>query len=335
MSDRDSSGMHRPPVKASASAAAPPAPGMASVDSALIRERFNFDWATSDPVEGLDTYWWWARSVRVDPNEVIADGDDGTLWRVPFSTDGVDAVTFGTPVRVAETYVDVDAPDGAAATAIVTRRRQRVAAAALAKPTKTARSSSEAAARAAAASTATTEETVMELSALRQALGLSEDTPDEEVLAAAAERLSESTTEETTEETTEPTEVSTDTTTPVPASASAVAIDPGTLEQLRADAAAGRQAREQQQRDDRDRTITAAIGEGRITRARRAHFEAAWNADPEGTRTLLTADPDKGGLAPGLVPVSEIGHAGGDNPNRSATDAQYDQVMAARGLKKS
>lgn len=308
-------------------AAAPRLPAMGSVDTSLIRDRFNFDWATGDPIEGLDTYWWWARSVRVDPNEVIADGDDGTLWRIPFSTDGVDEVTFGTPVRVAETYVDVDVPDGVAATALVNRRGQRVAAAALSAPPKPARSESEAAARATAAPT--TPEASMDLSALREALGLDDTATDDEVLEAAAERLSSDDTTETvttTDETPDPAAPA-----PVPASAGVASIDPDTLAQLQADAAAGREAREQQRQDERDRILAAAINEGRITRARRDHYAAMFDADPEGTRTLLTAAPDKGGLAPGLVPISEVGHGG--DPTASAVDSEYAAVMAARGLK--
>src|ERR1044072_7770248 len=66
----------------------------ASVDVNTIRERFNFDWAMSEPVDGLDTYYWWAISVRVDPAEVIAEDEEGQLWSVSWSTGGKNENTF-------------------------------------------------------------------------------------------------------------------------------------------------------------------------------------------------------------------------------------------------
>lgn len=80
-----------------------------------------------------------------------------------------------------------------------------------------------------------------------------------------------------------------------------VAIESSVLDQLRADGAAGRAAHTRQATEDRDRAITAAIGEGRIPPARRAHWVAQWDADPEGAETTLAA------LEPGTIPVSEIG----------------------------
>lgn len=63
-------------------------------------------------VEDNDRYWWWARSVRVDPNVIIADDDEGSLWRVPIKTDGDQNVTFGEPERVLQTFTP--APEAAA-----------------------------------------------------------------------------------------------------------------------------------------------------------------------------------------------------------------------------
>lgn len=80
-----------------------------SVDAQTIARRFNNEWAGIVDHEGQDTYWWWARSVRVDPNELIADDGYGHLFAIPFTTDGEDDVTFDEPVRVRETYVPVAA----------------------------------------------------------------------------------------------------------------------------------------------------------------------------------------------------------------------------------
>lgn len=81
-----------------------------SVSTDRVRKAFNYEWATDDDndFEG-STYWWWARDIRLDPNEVVADDDEGNLYVIPFSTDGDDTVTFGEPVKVRQTYVPVTA----------------------------------------------------------------------------------------------------------------------------------------------------------------------------------------------------------------------------------
>lgn len=300
-----------------------PAPAVASVDVGTVRQRFNFDWAMSDPVDGVDTYWWWARSVRVDPGEVIADDDNGSLWSVPFTTDGADEVTFGTPVRVRETFVPVGQGDGVTASAVVARRGQRVAASGLDRPAKPKPHTS-------ASSTIEGQEARMTEEQLAR-IGLPADATDDQIDAridalAALEDPTPDPAVVTDPPITEPTAARE----PVAASG-LVSVDAATLEQLHADASAGREAREQQRAEDRDRVIGAAVAEGRIAPARREHYRTLWASDADGTRTLLTAAPDAGGLAPGLIPLSELGHAGG--ADASSADAEYDRVLAARGLK--
>lgn len=93
------------------------------------------------------------------------------------------------------------------------------------------------------------------------------------------------------------------------------------LDELRAGAQAGRDASRQLQEAERDRTIEAALKAGKITAAQREHFSKLWDADSDGTRTLLD------GLAAGLVPVSEHGH---DNPveeSQTEDDAVYDALF--------
>lgn len=48
--------------------------------------------------------WSWIRQILLNPDEIICDDDNGTLYRVPFGVDG-DAVTFGTPEAVRVEYV--------------------------------------------------------------------------------------------------------------------------------------------------------------------------------------------------------------------------------------
>jgi hypothetical protein len=48
--------------------------------------------------------WTWLRAVYLDPDEVIADDDDGTLYRISYEVDG-DTFVFGTPAKVKVEYV--------------------------------------------------------------------------------------------------------------------------------------------------------------------------------------------------------------------------------------
>ena len=77
-----------------------------SISATTIRQKFH-EWC--DEEESEAHYWWWARDVRLEPNEVIADDDEGNLFRVPFETDGGESVEFGEPVRVVEQFVDAKA----------------------------------------------------------------------------------------------------------------------------------------------------------------------------------------------------------------------------------
>lgn len=98
-------------------------------------------------------------------------------------------------------------------------------------------------------------------------------------------------------------------------------VETAVLEGMRSDAAAGRSARDELDNQARDREINAAISSGKTTPARRAHWEAAWKADPEGAKAQLAA------LAPGLVPVEEAGHAEdseGEGP-KSLADIRNDE----------
>jgi hypothetical protein len=57
---------------------------------------------------GSDYHWWWIRGMRLDPNELVVDDNDGHLFRVPFMVDG-DGVGFREPVPVVVDYKDVPA----------------------------------------------------------------------------------------------------------------------------------------------------------------------------------------------------------------------------------
>ena len=66
-----------------------------------------------------------------------------------------------------------------------------------------------------------------------------------------------------------------------------MAIESGVLENLRADAAAGRQALANQQSAHRDLLITNALKAGKITAAQRDDWRAALDKDEVGITALL------------------------------------------------
>ncbi|WP_052956747.1 DUF6582 domain-containing protein [Mycolicibacter heraklionensis] len=80
-------------------------------------------------------------------------------------------------------------------------------------------------------------------------------------------------------------------------------IEASVYDQLRSDAEAGRVARDQQIADEDTRTVEAAIAAGKIAPARKDHWLEALKADREGNKQVLAA------LAPGLIPVAEMGHS--------------------------
>jgi len=62
-----------------------------------------------------DRYRWWPRAFRVDPNRIIADDEEGGLWAVQVTTDENQAVSYGDPEAVLQTYVSAPAASAALA----------------------------------------------------------------------------------------------------------------------------------------------------------------------------------------------------------------------------
>lgn len=304
-----------------AATSTPPAPGaQLSVSYDTVRHRFNWAWAVDREGNDFDgdTTWWWARDVRFDPNEVIADDEEGNLWSVTFTTDGEDAITFAEPARVRQTYVPV-----AAARAASFSRPNKTAE----RPALASKPSPKSAAPAAPIQAATARpepEGVQPMDAdVREFLagrGIDPDSATAVQINAAKALMPaappegdevgpgpEAEADETSEG---QAEVETPETERVPVAASrqlpegAVIIDAEELARLRAGAeTAARLATEQADRE-RNTVLAAARDEGRFPPARLSHYEKAWKADPEGTRILLTADEKDGGLAKGTVPLA-------------------------------
>jgi hypothetical protein len=133
---------------------------------------------------------------------------------------------------------------------------------------------------------------------LRQRLGITDADVDEATLLAAvdealAERL------EPPKEPALPVAASS-----VKAPEGAVVIDSTTLELIQAQARRGDEAFARMAADDRDRTISAAVTDGKIARSRIEHWRTSWGNDPEGAKQALAAMPK------GLVPVETFGGPG-------------------------
>lgn len=125
---------------------------------------------------------------------------------------------------------------------------------------------------------------------VRSRLGIAADADEGTILAALDEALAERA----------------DPTTPTaPLPPGTVLVDSTLLDQLRADGAAGRAARDQQNTEDRERRVTAALNRGAI---------GAPAADP--WRAAIEKDPSLGAVLdsmPSVIPVGAIGHDG-DGP---------------------
>ena len=105
-----------------------------------------------------------------------------------------------------------------------------------------------------------------------------------------------------------------------------VLVDKGQWEQVRQDAEAGRQARAEQVTARRDALIADALREGRISPANSEAYRQMLDVDEERAARVLNA------LQPNTaVPVTEIGHAGGqgDEVADSSDEELYARIVAA------
>lgn len=244
--------------------------------------------------------WWWIEQLYVDPHEVIAiDDDDASLWRVPYTVADDGTITWGEAQQVV---------------------RQYVAASATVRPPLAAWASRAESRPGAYASTPTTQEVPTMPDSLidqvRQRLGLADGATDNDVLTALDTALPQPTdpaADPAAPPAPEPVPV-----TPAPPGdgGGVVQVDAAQLQQLQQWAKAGQDAYARQQDDDRQRLVDAAIADGRIAPAGRTHWLTLLASDPTAKVTL-------NGLQPGLVPVAEIGHAGGGDAVTADSDLSW------------
>lgn len=277
----------------------------------------------------------WICEMQLDPLQLITvDDDSGQYARVPIVLDG-DTVTFGEAVPVRIEYVDMPAPAADGTPAAASAGRVVFASRAESRPGE--RPTPPVAAAqdppAAPAVEDTKEGAAMDAALLRQALGLSPEATDDEVTEALASNgLSQPAETDGTTTDGDPTPEGEDAPAELVSAsqlpAGTVAIDEATLAALRSDAEDGRAARQQQLTEARDTAISAAIGQGKIPPARRAHWEAAWKADPEGAKATLAS------LAPGLVPLADNGAPGGEEIG-DPLDAEIDRLFRPTARKEA
>ncbi|GAA2022470.1 head maturation protease, ClpP-related [Pseudokineococcus marinus] len=129
-----------------------------------------------------------------------------------------------------------------------------------------------------------------QLTTMRQELGLGGDADEATIVAALTEALAERA---------EPSAPSPTASLPEGTSL----IETATLDELRADARAGREARTQQITDRNDALVRAAVDDGRIPPVRADHWRAQLAADPGAAEVLAS-------LEPGTVPLAAKGHDG-------------------------
>lgn len=94
-----------------------------------------------------------------------------------------------------------------------------------------------------------------------------------------------------------------------------VAIDAAVLANLQAQAAQGAEARAEQAQTRRDGILDAALADGRIAPASRAHFATLLESNEEGTTALLNSMPKNT-----AIPVAELGF---QPPEASSDDQLY------------
>lgn len=247
----------------------------------------------------------WIEEMQLDPMQLIViDDSTGVRSRVPVVVgegDGEDAVTFGAAVPVVIRYEDVpaadDDADSAVAAAAAAPQRLVWASRAESRPqaaTATVPAPTPPSAPAAGPSTTPNQErspvvpnlSDEQLNTLRQTLGLAEDADEALILQTMQASLPD-----------------TVVTPPAPTvTPGTVVLDEAAYTDLVAAGAAGREARAQQLREQREGLVGAAVRDGRIAPVRRDDWLRMLEADP-GSEAVLAS------LKPGLVPVTELGGA--------------------------
>jgi Protein of unknown function (DUF935)/Mu-like prophage I protein len=282
-----------------------------------VRRAFYGEYASQDPKR----QWWWIQAILVDPNElVVEDDDNGTLYKIPFASDGNGGVSFTDPQAVRIEYVPDTKEANLAAASLV--------AASLAIGREVVASWST---REESCPTTTATGGAMDPKEIRTRLGLSEDASDDQVQAALRELSTAAgfgPSGEDPQPDPEPEPEGDDNgddkpaavpPQPVAVTASGlpegmVAIDKNTLDTLVTASRASREFITKHQKSQQSALVDAAIADGRIAPSSRDHWLNYLDKSPDGEETLAS-------LQPNLIPVELRGNTvsssigGGDDPH--------------------
>ena len=282
-------------------------PNPAQIKAAVTTEDVRRAYYEQHP--GYDT---WICEMQMNPLQVIVANDaDGSYSRVPVEITGEDSFTFGDAVQVKMVYQDT--PAAASAGNVITYASKDISRSVPEKETpepvkgpakaalKTAPDKLDAINQIHKAST-TEKGAGMDPGKIREALGLSPEASDDDVMAAIT--ASKKPTPEPPKTDPEPPKASTVDMTKLPEGV--MVLDASVVKSLQAQAARGDAAFKEIQRSRRDDTIRAAIEQGKFPPAREEHWRKLWDADPEGTESQIK------NLAAGLVPMAAAGYPGTD-----------------------
>lgn len=298
-----------------------PVPVELQTNVADIRRAFYDDFAQGD------RYWWWDRELLVDPFEfIVEDPDEGQLYVVPFTVngEGADNVEFGEPAPVRVEYKpDEKASEPVAANRPLLSVRLNRAGTVLAVNDKPEREQSP---------PANQEDETMD--SVRERLGLPEDATEEQVLQAVADLQAAGSDPAAADDPPaadpdpddnddDDSEDADDDEVEAPEGDGTVKVDAEEFATLRRQAQEGATARSEQVAAHRATVLAGAQSEGRFPPSRLAHWQRQYEADPEGTETLLTASVEEGGLAPGTVPVTEVGGSPAGDEASTAYDPSW------------
>jgi hypothetical protein len=274
-----------------------------------------------DTVATGEQFWWWLREMYLDPNEAIAENDDGSqLYSIPFTING-EEVTWGDPAPIKIQYIPdpkgEEAPNSGLAAAQISYLtlnssepapvRVAVAAAVFSEATKPRREARK----------------EMDLATIREALGMEASASEADVLARAKALAAETESADEEDEDAENGEGdgdgesesdapdTTETGQPIPpitgppgsegTGEGTVTVDAAVWEQTRRDAKNGADARAKQISDERESLVMAAVSDGRIPPARAKHWRKQLDADPGAAAVLAS-------LQKGLIPMAAVGN---------------------------
>ena len=285
----------------------PPRGGV--VEAAMNIEDIRTHYYEMLDAEGDDTKFWWIRGMRMEPNELIVDDDDGHLLRVPFLVSG-DDVTFAEPTQVVVDYKDVPVQmaAGIAASALVGEGAIIYATRAESRPDTTNPGGN------------------MTRAELCASLGLPADASDEQIQAATRSVMASSTAtvEETVAESTEDDDAdddddsgddsdedetsseSTDDDVQAGSRPRAVTVDAAAFERLQHDAALARRHEEERVTAANEQIVDTAIRDGRFPPSARASYLTQLN-NPSGRQATIDFINS---LEAGVIPVRERGSTG-------------------------